>query len=105
MMVILPLYSREIPPGLLRPALEPSAQERHGPVGVGPEEATEMNRGLENFSYEERLRELGISAWRREGCEKTILRHFSSQRGLRRKMGTNFLAGPVAIGQGAMALK
>jgi len=32
------------PPGFLRPALEPSAQERHGPVGVGPEEATEMIR-------------------------------------------------------------
>ena len=24
--------------GVLRPALEPSAQDRHGPVGVGPEE-------------------------------------------------------------------
>jgi len=30
------------PPGVLRPALEPSAQEGHGPVGAGPEQATVM---------------------------------------------------------------
>jgi len=32
------LCSGETPPGVLRLALEPSAQERHGPVGAGPEE-------------------------------------------------------------------
>jgi len=29
------LHSGETPLGVLRPALEPSAQDRHGPVGVG----------------------------------------------------------------------
>jgi len=35
--VILPLCSGETPCGVLRPPLKPSAQERHRPVGAGPE--------------------------------------------------------------------
>ena len=41
------LRSAETPPEVLHPALEPSAQEGHGPVGAGPEEATKMIQGLE----------------------------------------------------------
>jgi len=34
--------SGETPSAVLRPSLEPPAQEGHGPVGEGPEEATKM---------------------------------------------------------------
>jgi len=46
------LRSGETPPGVLRPALETSAQDRPGPLGVGPEEATKMIQGLEHLCCE-----------------------------------------------------
>jgi len=57
------LCSGETSLGVLHPTLEPSEHERHGPVGTGPEEATEIIRGLQHLCcgcLMGRWRELGL---------------------------------------------
>lgn len=51
------LHSHETLPGILCPALGLSEQCRGGLVGESPEEATKMIRGLEQLSYEDKMRE------------------------------------------------
>jgi len=103
---ILPLCSALVRPplGVLRPALEPSAQGRYGPVEVGPEEATEMIRGLEPLCCEERLRELGLFSLENRRLQGDLTAAFQYLKEPTRKLERDFFQGPVAIGQGVMAL-
>jgi len=96
---ILPLCS-----ALVRPHLEPSAQERCGPVGAGPEEATKMIQELEHLSYEDRLRESGLFSLEKRRLWGDLIAAFQYLKWPIGKRGKIFLEGPVVTGHGVMAL-
>jgi len=98
------LRSGETPPGVLHPALEPSAQERHGSLGAGQEKATKVIRGLEHLSYDDRLRELGLFSLENRRLQGDLMAVFQCLKGPTRKLERDFLQGHVVIGQGVMAL-
>jgi len=68
------LHSGGTPPRVQCPALEPPAQEGHGAVRAGPEEAAEMIRGLEHLSYEDSPSSLSLLSPE----EKALGRPYSS---------------------------
>jgi len=89
---------------MLLSILELPAQERHGPVGVGPEEATAMIQGLEPLCCEERLRKLGPFTWEKSRLQGDLRAACQCLKGPARELESGFLQGHLGIGQGVMAL-
>ena len=92
-------------PGVLCPALvEPSAQERHGPVGVGPQEGHRNDPRDGEPLLCGKAERVGTvqpgeeEAWERPSCGLSVPKEAY------KIDGTDFLSGPVAIEQGVMIL-
>lgn len=87
--VILPLSSGVAPAGVLCSALESSVQERHGPVGEGPQEGHKNGQRDETplCFYEERLRELILFRLKKKSCWGHLIVAFQFLRGVYKKDG------------------
>jgi len=75
------LHSGESLPGVLHPALEPSAQEGHGPAG-----ASKMIREMKHLCCEERPRELGLFSLEKKKLQGDLRAAFQHLKGPTRKL-------------------
>jgi len=100
--VILPLCSGETPSRVLHPALEPSAHDRHGPVGVGPEKGHKNGQRDGTPLHRERLRELGLFSLQKIRLWGDLTVAFQYLKEAYKKDRDKLLAWLVAIGQGLM---
>ena len=95
----------------VRPQLEPCVQlwnSQHRKymdlLELVQRRSQKMIRRLGHLSSEERLRDLGLLGREKRRLQGDLTAAFQPLKGGYKKVGTDFLVGPVAVGQGVMVL-
>ena len=101
--VIPPLCADEISPGELHPDVESSVLERHGPVGVHPEEGHRNDPRDGTLPYKDRLRELGLLSLEKRTLWRDLICTFQYLTGDYKEEGDKlFKQFSSGIGEGEM---